>query len=84
MITNHLKLFIIILLLIVGQQLLAQGPPNPPPNPSVGNEVVGCTAPIDSGLSLLLVLGATYGGKKLYIFRTNEAVMSSKTPDAHW
>lgn len=43
-------------------------PPNPPPPPSnpqdgSGGDPVG--APIDSGLSVLLILGAAYGAKKI-------------------
>ncbi len=43
-------------------------PPEPPPPPSGhgqnGNAPAG--APIDGGLGILLAMGATYGGKKVW------------------
>ncbi len=63
---NNLKLLIFSLLLIVGQQLLAQGPPNPPTDPSSGNQVVGGTAPLGGGLEILLLMGLAYGSRKTY------------------
>jgi hypothetical protein len=63
---NNLKLLIFGLLLIVGQQLLAQGPPNPPGDPALQGPPVGGSAPIGGGLELLLVMGLAYGSKKTY------------------
>jgi len=46
--------------------LLAQAPPPPPPDHgSTGNQNGG-SAPVGSGIFILLGLGAAYGGKKLY------------------
>lgn len=45
--------------------LLAQDPPPPPDHNSSGN-VPGGGAPIAGGLGILLILGATYGAKKVY------------------
>lgn len=48
------------------------GPPNPGGDPGVGGgQPVG--APIDGGLSTLLLLGAAYGSYKLYKNRDREA-----------
>jgi hypothetical protein len=69
---NNLKLLIFSLLLIVGQVLMAQ-PPNPPSDPSTGNEVVGGDAPVGGGLEILLLMGLAYGSKKTYnIWKSKE------------
>jgi hypothetical protein len=47
-------------------QLLAQGPPDPPGDPGTGGGPVGGGAPIGSGIAVLLTLGAAYGGHKVY------------------
>jgi hypothetical protein len=57
--------------------LSAQSPPPPNGNggaPSGGNTPVGGGAPIGSGLVMLLVLGAAYGGKKVYDFGKKKAI----------
>jgi hypothetical protein len=41
-------------------------PPPPPPNGGQGGNQAGGAAPLDGGLSILIALGAAYGGKKLY------------------
>ena len=49
--------------------MLAQNPPHPNNGgggPGAGNTPVGGGAPIDGGLSILLVLGAAYGSKKVF------------------
>ncbi len=63
---KNLTLLIFGIVLIVGQQLLAQGPPNPPADPSLQGPPVGGGAPIGGGLELLLVMGLAYGSKKTY------------------
>ncbi len=63
---NIIKLVLFSCLLIVGQQLLAQGPPNPPGDPSSQGPPVGGSAPIGGGIELLLVMGMVYGSKKTY------------------
>jgi len=63
------KLFSILLVaLFVSLSIVASAdPPTPPPNPSSGGGGGGPVgAPIDGGLSILLAMGAAYGGKKLY------------------
>jgi hypothetical protein len=63
---NIIKLVLFSCLLIAGQQLLAQGPPNPPGDPSLQGPPVGGSAPVGGGLELLLVMGLVYGSKKTY------------------
>lgn len=67
------RIALLFTLLIAGTILLhaQQGaPPPPPPNPAGGgNGPVGGSAPVGEGLILLLLMGATYGGKKLYHLR---------------
>jgi len=46
--------------------LFAQVPPPPPPNHGTSGNQPGGNTPIGGGLFILLGLGATYGGKKLY------------------
>jgi hypothetical protein len=47
----------------------ADGPPPPPPgggHGGGGNQPPGGGAPIDGGLSILLIAGAAYGARKIY------------------
>jgi hypothetical protein len=47
----------------------ASAPPPPPPPPGGGgtpNPIGGGTAPIGSGLVMLISMGAAYGAKKVY------------------
>ena len=41
-------------------------PPPPPGGPAPGDIPIGGSAPVGSGLVLLLSMGAAYGAKKLY------------------
>jgi len=41
-------------------------PGNPGGEPGGGDDPIGGGAPVGSGIGVLLALGATYGGKKLY------------------
>jgi hypothetical protein len=41
-------------------------PPPPPPTGGQGGNQAGGAAPLDGGLSILIALGAAYGGKKMY------------------
>lgn len=61
-----IKLSFIALLSIGSTALLAQGPPDPPVDPGDGGGPVGGSAPIGSGIAILLSLGAAYGGRKVY------------------
>ena len=66
------KIFIKILILTIvffGYSLFTLADPPGPPNPGGSPTGSGGTpvgAPIDGGLSILLAMGAAYGGKKLY------------------
>ncbi len=58
--------------------LLAQAPPHPNNGNAPGTgghtntRVGGGTAPIDGGLSILLILGAAYGTKKVFMVKREE------------
>jgi len=62
---NIAKLLLIAVLIAGSQQLISQPPPPPGEHGEPGNQNAG-NAPIDGGLGILLVLGAAYGGKRLY------------------
>jgi hypothetical protein len=63
------KLLLLTVLITGSQQLISQPPPPPPPgHGGDGNQNAG-NAPIDGGLGILLVLGAAYGGKKIWDYR---------------
>jgi len=62
-----------IVLMISRFSLLAQAPPVPPTNAGTGGDPVGGGgAPIGSGLILLILLAAGYGGKKVYEVRKKQ------------
>lgn len=48
--------------------MMAQTPPHPNGGnvPGSGNTPVGGAAPIDGGFTIMLVLGAAYGARKVY------------------
>ncbi|HPE57780.1 MAG TPA: hypothetical protein PK904_15340 [Bacteroidales bacterium] len=53
----------------------AQTPPHPSQNgngSNVGGGPVGGAAPIDGGLSLLLLAGAAYGARKVYKIKKDD------------
>jgi hypothetical protein len=58
----------ILLSLFITSVVLADppGPPSPGGSPTGGGGGTPVGAPIDGGLSILLAMGAAYGGKKLY------------------
>jgi hypothetical protein len=60
-----ISILFIVSISISSNQLLAQGPPDPPDDPT-GDGPVGGGAPIGSGIAILLTLGAAYGGRKVY------------------
>lgn len=71
---NIMKIFPVLLisaLLFLGSaQLFGQnGPPPPPPggHGQTGNQPTGGTAPIGSGVALMLVMGSLYAGKKMIV-----------------
>jgi len=55
--------------LIASLPALAQDPPPPPPgggHGQGGNQTPGGSAPVGSGLVVMIALGAAYGSKKIY------------------
>nr|NQU90078.1 hypothetical protein [Bacteroidota bacterium] len=54
-----------------------QPPPPPPGHGSMGN-VPGDGAPIGSGITFLLLLGAAYGGKKVYDFSKGKPMVKKR------
>jgi hypothetical protein len=62
-----LNLILVGLLIIVPVIMVsASSPPPPPPGPGTGDDPIGGTAPVGSGLVLLISMGAAYGAKKIY------------------
>ena len=56
-----------IFVLFLSLGMLAQNPPDPPDgHGSDQDEEPGGNAPISGGITILLTLGALYGGKKVY------------------
>lgn len=70
-ITRFLAPFALLMFLLIASSVRADFPP-PPPMPGEGHGSLGdqpagpIGGPIDGGLSILLALGAMYGGIKLY------------------
>lgn len=64
------KILVIAIILILPVFINAQPIPPPSSNGLNGNQgQPGGGAPIDGGLSIFLLLGAAYGGKKVYSIR---------------
>lgn len=62
---NTVKLLITGVLLLFTFSVFSQ--PEPPPDPNIdGQGMEGNGAPIASGLTILLTLGAAYGGARMY------------------
>jgi hypothetical protein len=59
---------IVFILIAFALTIQAAGPPPPPPGggPGGGEIPIGGSAPLGSGLILLLSMGAAYGAKKIY------------------
>jgi len=76
--TIRFKMLIICGLFILSLGLFAQ---NPPPPPGIGHGSAtnqpGGSAPIGSGIGILLALGAAYGGKKIYKVWKNKENLES-------
>ena len=51
---------------------LADGPGPPPATRINGDQPIGGGAPLDGGLSILLLLGAGYGAKRVASFRKKD------------
>lgn len=70
---NTIKTIIIAIFVSAPLFILAQpSHPNGGSAPTGGNTPVGGGAPIASGLGILVVLGAAYGGKKVYDFKNKQ------------
>jgi hypothetical protein len=59
---------LLVLFLICFQAGFAQGPPNPPGDPSLGGGPIGGSAPLGGGTEMLLLLAVGYGLKKTLKF----------------
>ncbi|MCX6258833.1 MAG: hypothetical protein NTW49_13190 [Bacteroidia bacterium] len=72
---NLLRICFFVALLTIGLSAFSQPIPGNPGNgggPGL-NDDVGGGAPLDGGLSILLLLGTAFGGRKLfYAFRSEE------------
>ena len=77
-----LKKTILTLVIVLNCSLLF-APPRPPESsgggtPGAGDAggggVLGGGAPIDGGLSIMLILGMVYAGKKTYVFTKNKII----------
>ena len=70
------KILLVSFFLMVFQfALFAQNAPPPPPSgggASGNNNVPGGSAPIGGGLTIMLILGAAYGSKKLLNWNSEE------------
>lgn len=60
------KSLLILLFTFATATIFAQAPPPPPPDHGETGNTNGGTAPIGSGLVILLGLGAAYGVRKVY------------------
>ena len=62
---------VIVFFLAMPLTMLAQTPPHPNGGnaPGTTNTPVGGGAPIDGGFTIMLVLGAAYGAKKIFKFK---------------
>jgi hypothetical protein len=74
MIKTLLRIFILSSFVIIYSDLKAQGPPDPPDDPSNGGGPVGGSAPIGDGTYLLLLSGAVWSYRK-----TNQALAKAKS-----
>lgn len=72
--TNIAKVILTVSFLLYGFGMMAQTPPHPPGHGSASNEVPGPgpSAPIGSGMILLIGLSAAYGARKVYSTRQEE------------
>jgi hypothetical protein len=65
---STLLFLITVTLLTINLSAQTPPPPNGGGDPGSGNTPVGGGAPITGGIVILLALGATYGGKKVWDF----------------
>lgn len=64
---NIIKLISLVGMILLSIGVFAQNPPHPNGGNAPGSEntPVGGGAPIDGGLTILIILGAAYGSKKV-------------------
>lgn len=63
---NLIIIGLLIIVPVIASNAAAPPPPPPPPGPGTGDQPIGGTAPIGSGLIILISMGAAYGAKKVY------------------
>jgi len=62
------NIILVLLFIITPIITLGSAPPPPPPGgPGTGETPIGGTAPIGSGVGILLVLGIAYGTRKMLV-----------------
>ena len=64
---KRFKIIALISLVTLSTTAFTQGPPDPDPDPTGGNNDVGGTAPVGSGITILMVLGSMYASRKIYL-----------------
>jgi hypothetical protein len=68
-------LVLVVLGIVFSIGVMAQGPPNPPSDPTAGGNqppTGPLAAPIEPGTGILLILAAAYGLKKVQSLRVKE------------
>lgn len=61
------KIISLFLFLFIAVSGFAQGPPDPNPDPSGGNNDIGGSAPVGNGFLYLILFGGLYAGRKTYL-----------------
>jgi hypothetical protein len=70
---GKLIILLSVLLMLGGLNGFSQDPPPPPANHGqTTNQQSGGSAPLGSGIALLLAMGAAYGARKVYTFSKNK------------
>ena len=67
-----LSLFVLLIALSGLINSASAQPPRPPSRPPSGGNPIGGNAPIDGGLSIMILLSAAYGGTKKYFSKKEE------------
>ncbi|GAB6278872.1 MAG: hypothetical protein STSR0006_08710 [Lentimicrobium sp.] len=70
---GRLIILLSVLLMLGGLNGFSQDPPPPPANHGqTTDQQSGGSAPLGSGIALLLAMGAAYGARKVYTFSKNK------------
>jgi hypothetical protein len=64
--------FLLLILVLTGLFNSLQAQPIPPRRPTDSGVPIGGNAPIDGGLSIMIILSAAYGTKKYFLNRKNK------------